>query len=126
MTYTVKAVETVRATKAQKGVVGIQLRHSTAKNTLTAIVNGVSVPLYETSEGKVSYKRRDFSKYEAASEALLSRELDSAQKYLDAKYCIRQKSYQFLVDLARQGKCLKTKAELKAEAEAQQGEAKAV
>ena len=122
-TYTAKAVETVRATKATKGIVGITLKFSN-KSGLRAIVKNTVVPLYMTSDERVSFSSKSFTNYEQASEEYLSRELLSAQKYLDAKYCIRQKSYMFLVELAMQGKALYTKAELKA-MEAEKAEEKA-
>lgn len=113
-TYTIKAVESVRATKETKGVVGISLSYNEKRNTLRATVDGTSVYLYETTEGKAAFSARDFSRYESESEAYKARDLDNAQRYLIAKYSITQKSFSFLRDLARQGKALLTKAEAKA------------
>ena len=113
-TYTIKAIESVRATKDVKGVIGISLSYNEKRNTLRATVNGTSVYLYETTEGKAAFSARDFSRYESESEAYKSRDLDNAQRYLIAKYSINQKSFAFLRDLARQGKALLTKAEAKA------------
>lgn len=114
MTYTVKAIETRRATKEVKGIVGIALTYSEKKDAISAIVRGIRVPLYRSTDNRASFSAVNYSTYERESEAFKSSELASAQRYLDAKYCIRQKDYDFLVNLAKSGKCLMTKAEIKA------------
>ena len=116
-TYTSTAVGSQRAKKAEgkKAVIGIKLSYNTKTGKLSARVgSGRLIPLYETSNGLVSFAAKDFSDYESHSEAKLSRDLISDQKYLQAKYCITQRSFAFLRDLALVGKCLLTKAEERA------------
>lgn len=112
--YTIKAVETVKPTAENKGTIGIRLHYNGSNGKLSAIVGSTWVGLYETSDGKASFKAQDFGKWDTESEAKKARDLASAQRYLMAKYCITQKAYAFLVDLAKSGKCLLTKAEAKA------------
>lgn len=126
-------IESVKAVyDAKKGIyttkasLGIKLMLSSTG--LSAIVNGIYVPLTNDGNGKCTFKSMLAKegiirkKYDAESATLKldvsDAKAQAAIEYLQAKYSITSRDYNLLVDLARKGIPLMTKKELKASKDA--------